>query len=339
MSVKSFIEKCIAGEHLSTHEAGEALELIMTNQATDAQIAGLLVALRSKGETVEEVVGFAETMRRHALRVHVEDPNAIDMCGTGGDGRGSFNISTVASLVAAGAGVTIAKHGNRSVSSVSGSADLLSALGVNIRISPERVQSCINTVGIGFLFAPLFHPAMKSVAKARTELGVRTIFNMLGPITNPAGVKKQLVGTYAIEVSSLLAEALHQLQTRHACVVHSDDGMDEVSLAGGTTVFEVAHDRHIQEYTVHADHFGLEQHGAAAAGGGDSKQNAEIALQVLRGERIPARDVVLANAAIGVYVADKAHDFQEAAAMAAESIDSGRAMARLQQMVEYSNAA
>jgi anthranilate phosphoribosyltransferase len=339
MSVKHYIEKAANGEDLTVQEAGEALELIVTNQASDTQIAGLLVALRTKGETVDEVVGFATTMRRHALAIKVDDPHAIDMCGTGGDGRGSFNISTVASFVAAGAGITVAKHGNRSVSSMSGSADLLSSLGVNMQLTPERVQNCINSIGIGFLFAPLFHPAMKTVAKPRRELGIRTIFNMLGPITNPAGVTQQLIGTYAHAVSATLAKALRQLQTRHACVVHSDDGMDEVSLVGETSVFEVGTGDNVDEYTVAADQFGLDQHVGEAARGGDSTQNADIALRILRGERTPARDVVLANAAFGIYVAGKASTLTDATALAAESIDSGRALGKLNDMIAYSNAA
>jgi anthranilate phosphoribosyltransferase len=192
--MKQHIEKCLSGKHLTVDEASSALDTIMTGQATDSQIAGLLIALRAKGETVDELVGFARTMREHSVKVSIEDPDAIDMCGTGGDCSGTFNISTVASFVAAGAGVTVAKHGNRSVSSQSGSADVLTALGVNIQCSPETVQACINRIGIGFLFAPLYHPAMRYAAKPRTELGVRSIFNIVGPLTNPAGVKRQLIG-------------------------------------------------------------------------------------------------------------------------------------------------
>ncbi|RPJ49585.1 MAG: anthranilate phosphoribosyltransferase, partial [Methanobacteriota archaeon] len=206
--MKTYIEKCLAGEHLSVDEASGALSMIMTGQATDSQIAGLLIALRAKGETVDELVGFARTMREHAVHVHIDDPDAIDMCGTGGDGLRTFNISTVSSFVVAGAGVTVAKHGNRSVSSQSGSADVLMALGVNIQCPPETVQACINRIGIGFFFAPLFHPAMKFAAKPRTELGVRSIFNMVGPLTNPAGVKRQLIGVYQLRITSLLAGAL-----------------------------------------------------------------------------------------------------------------------------------
>jgi len=337
MSMKHYIEKCLARENLSVEEASSALEVIMTNQATDAQIAGLLIALRSKGETVDELVGFARTMREKSLKVHVEDPRAIDMCGTGGDGTGTFNISTVASLVAAGAGVTVAKHGNRSVSSRSGSADLLAALGVNIQLPPDKAGECVNTLGVGFLFAPLFHPAMKYAAKTRNELGVRTIFNMLGPITNPGGVKQQLVGAFRADVASLLAGALEELSTEKACVVHSDDGMDEVTVAGETRVFEVGAGTDMRSYTVSPGHFGLIERSPGSVRGGSAEENAAIALQVLRGEEGPCRDVVVANAAFGIYVAGKAKDLTEGSARAAESIDSGRALQTLNALVEYSN--
>ena len=337
MTMKHFIEKCLQGENLTTDEASAALELIMTDQASDSQIAGLLIALRAKGETVDELVGFARTMREKSVKVRADDPHAIDMCGTGGDGLGTFNISTLASLVAAGAGVTVAKHGNRSVSSRSGSADLLSALGVNIAITPERAGTCLNVVGVGFLFAPLFHPAMKYAAKPRSELGVRTIFNLLGPITNPAGVRKQLVGTYRRETASRIAEALARLSTERACVVHSDGGMDEVAVSGETSVVEVNGDSPTKRYTVSASTFGLPDHPGSSVIGGTPEENARIALHVLEKNRGPQRDVVVANAAVGIYVAGKAKDLGEGSAKAAESIDSGRAMQALKRLVEYTN--
>lgn len=337
MTMKQFIEKCLAGENLTTDEASAALELIMTGQASDAQIAGLLVALRAKGETVDELVGFARTMREKSVKVRADDPHAIDMCGTGGDGLGTFNISTLASLVAAGAGVTVAKHGNRSVSSRSGSADLLTALGVNISIPPERAGTCLNVVGVGFLFAPLFHPAMKYAAKSRAELGIRTIFNLLGPITNPAGVRKQLVGTYQKEAASRIAGALSRLSTERACVVHSDDGMDEVAVSGETSVYEVNGESPTRSYTVSAGTFGLTDHPGSSVVGGTPEENARIALNVLERQQGPHRDVVVANAAFGIYVAGRAKDLAEGSAKAAESIDSGRAMQTLKALVEYTN--
>ena len=267
--MKTHIEKCLSGEHLTIAEASNALDTIMTGKATDCQIAGLMIALRAKGETVDELVGFARTMRDHSVKISIEDPNAIDMCGTGGDCLGTFNISTIASLVAAGAGVTVAKHGNRSVSSQCGSADVLTALGVNVQCSVETTQACINRIGIGFLFAPQYHPAMKYAAKPRVELGVRSFFNILGPLTNPAGVKRQLIGTYHPQAMHLLAGALQKLSADKACVVHSDDGMDEVTLSGGTKVQEVNGNEQLREYHLQPKDFGFSELTLDGLRGGD----------------------------------------------------------------------
>jgi anthranilate phosphoribosyltransferase len=335
--MKEYIEKCLQGKDLTVEEASSALDLIMTGQATDVQIAGLLVALRAKGESIDEVVGFAKTMRQHSVKIKIEDENAVDVCGTGGDSLGTFNISTIASFVVAGAGVTVAKHGNRSVSSKSGSADILIALGVNVQCAPQKVQDCVNLVGIGFLFAPLFHPAMKYAAKPRTELGVRTIFNILGPITNPAGVRKQLIGTYHATVAPKLADVMDRLATEKACVVHSNDGMDEVALSGETTVYEVEKQKPLRQYAVNSSSFNLPTQPLSALRGGTPTDNATIAQQVLSKQRGPARDIVLANAAFGIYVSGKARSLQEGSSMAAESIDSGRAMDKLKRMVEFTN--
>jgi anthranilate phosphoribosyltransferase len=337
--MKEFIEKCLNGQSLTVEEAARALELIMTDQATDAQIAALLVALRAKGESEEELVGFVRTMRHHSVKIAADDPDAIDMCGTGGDGLGTFNISTVAALVAAGAGVTVAKHGNRSVSSRSGSADVLAALGVNVQIPPDRVESCINTVGIGFLFAPMFHPAMKYAARPRQEMGTRTIFNIVGPMTNPAGVKRQVVGTFHETVAGKIAGALRKMDTDRAYVVHNHDGMDEVGLDGATQVHEVCGSALVRRYPVEAEHFGLDRAETGAVRGGDPAENAEIALRILDGERMPGRDVVVANAALGILVAGKAASLMDAAASAAESIDSGRARTTLNRLVEFTQQA
>lgn len=335
--MKTHIEKCLSGEHLTIDEASCALGKIMTGQATDIQIAGLLIALRAKGETIDEVVGFARTMREHSIKLTIEDPNAIDMCGTGGDGTGTINISTIASFVVAGAGVTVAKHGNRSVSSKSGSADVLTELGVNIQCSPETTQNCINCNGIGFLFAPLFHPAMKYAGKARTELGVRSIFNMLGPLTNPAGVKRQLIGVYQSGVSQKVAGALQKLGAERACVVHSDDGMDEVTLAGGTKVHEVNKNQQIKEYRLQPKDFGLPHHSIEELRGGDKSANAKIALYILKGNKSPGRDVVIANAALGIYISGKVANLQEGKQKAEESIDSGKAFEKLQQLIKFTS--
>jgi anthranilate phosphoribosyltransferase len=335
--MKTHIEKCLSGNHLTVDEASRALGTIMTGQATDTQIAGLLVALRAKGETVDELVGFARTMREHAVKLAIDDPDAVDVCGTGGDGLGTFNISTVASFVVAGAGVTVAKHGNRSISSQSGSADVLTALGVNVQCPAEVAQACINRIGIGFLFAPLFHPAMKYVGKARSELGVRSIFNMLGPLTNPAGVRRQLIGVYQKDVTGKLAGALQKLGVERACVVHSDDGMDEVTLSCGTIVHEVNKNEKPKEYRLQPNDFGLPQYTLASLRGGDKRDNAAITLNVLQGKKGPARDVVVANAALGIYVSGKAKTLSEGKQMAEESIDLGKAMEKLQQLIKYTD--
>jgi anthranilate phosphoribosyltransferase len=339
MVLKQYIEKCLDGGSLTVEEASQALELIMTGQASDVQIAGLLVALRAKGETVDELVGFAKTMRAKSVEVKVEDPDAIDMCGTGGDGLGTFNISTVSSFVAAGAGATVAKHGNKSVSSRSGSADVLSALGVNIQCPVERVAACVNTVGIGFLFAPLHHPAMKFAAKPRTELGMKSIFNMLGPLTNPGSVKRQLIGTYHQDVAEKVSGALRKLDVNKACVVHSADGMDEVTLSGETRVLEVDGKNGLQEYSLTPEHFGFTSQPLSSMLGGDKEDNAAIALRVLKGEKGPARDVVISNAALGLYVSGKAAHVAEGSALAAEAIDTGRAMDKLNKLIEFTNRA
>lgn len=335
--MKKHIEKCLSGEHLTVAEASNALDTIMTGQATDSQIAGLMIALRAKGETVDELVGFARTMREHAVKISVEDPDAIDMCGTGGDGLGTFNISTVASFVAAGAGVTVAKHGNRSVSSQCGSADVLTALGVNVQSSAETVQACINRIGIGFLFAPLHHPAMKYAAKPRTELGVRSFFNIIGPLTNPAGVKRQLVGVYNPHVALILAGALQKLGAEKACVVHSNDGMDEVTLSSGTNVHEVNKNEQTREYHLQPEDFGFSKLTLDSLRGGDKNANALIAMNVLQGGKSSARDVVVANAALGIYVSGKANTILEGKQKAEESINSGKALEKLKKLIQYTD--
>ena len=336
--MKSQIEKCLSGTDLTVEESSIALDMILTGQATEAQIGGLLVALRAKGETVNELVGFAQILRDRGVRIKIDDPDAIDMCGTGGDGLGTFNISTVSSFIVAGAGVTVAKHGNRSVTSQSGSADVLTALGVNVQCSPETVQDCINRIGIGFLFAPMFHPAMKHVAKPRMELGVRSIFNMLGPLINPAGVSRQLIGAYHPIAMRLLAGALRELGAVKACIVHSDDGMDEVTLSGSTGILEVNGMGELSAYKVDPTDFGLPLSALDSIQGGDKEANATIALSILSGEASPGRDVVVANAAMGLYVAGKAVTLPEGKDMAVESIDSGRAMEKLQYLITMTSA-
>jgi anthranilate phosphoribosyltransferase len=339
VKLKRYIEQAAAGIDLTADEAADALGVIMNGEASDAQIAGLLIALRTKGESVEELVGFARAMLAHAVRVHVGDPGAMDIVGTGGDGLATFNISTVAAFVIAGAGVTVAKHGNRAASGRCGSADVLRALGVGIDISPAKTEECIARTGIGFLFAPVFHPAMKHAARVRMELGVRTIFNLLGPLTNPAGVRRHIIGTPDPRFAGKLGAAMDRLGTDRSCVVCSSDGMDEIGLDGTTRVLEVGPTTAIADYTIDASDFGLGRHSVEALAGGDATDNARIALNVLRGEAGAHRDVVIANAAAGLYVAGAVSTLLEGAAVAAGSIDSGRAAARLDDLVNFTASA
>ncbi|HLX11859.1 MAG TPA: anthranilate phosphoribosyltransferase [Bacteroidota bacterium] len=336
--MKEFIQKIIKREHLTREEARSVMRTIMEGNATDAQIGSLLIALKMKGEHVDEIWGFVEVMREKSLKVHLDDPNAIDMCGTGGDGSGTFNISTAASFVVAGTGVTVAKHGNRSISSSCGSSDVLKALGVNVEISSERVEQCINTVGIGFLFAPLFHPAMKHAAKTRAELGIKTCFNILGPMTNPAGVKRQLVGAFDSATASTMAQVFSELDSAKVCVVHSADGMDEISLGSDTTVHEITRNEERKTYSIEARSFPLPPALRSELRGGDAATNASILLAILSGELGPRRDVVLANAAFGIYVSGKASSIPEAVDAAAMSIDSGKALGKLEAMKKFTQA-
>jgi anthranilate phosphoribosyltransferase len=335
--MKELILKVSERQHLTREEAALAMRTIMDGGATDVQIAALLIGLRTKGEQVEELLGFVEVMREKSLKVSLDDADAVDMCGTGGDGTGTFNISTVASFVVAGTGVTVAKHGNRSISSTCGSADLLKALGVNIDLSPDLAGECINTVGIGFLFAPLFHPAMKHAAKARSELGVKTLFNLLGPMTNPAGVRRQLVGAFSRDAARKMAEVFSKLDPLRVLVIHSGDGLDEASLEASTTVYEIKST--LGQGTMHLEPglFGLGTVKRDSILGGSPNANAQIALRILNGEKIPQRDIVLANAALGLLAAEKARTLLEGVRLAADSIDSGMALQKLDGLRTFSS--
>ena len=335
--MKMYIEKLCNREHLSREEANEVMRNIMEGKASDAQIASLLIALKFNGEMPEEIIGFVEVMREKSVKVNIDDPEAIDMCGTGGDGTGTFNISTAASFVVAGAGVTVAKHGNRSISSSCGSADVLKALGVNIELAAEKVEYSINKIGIGFLFAPMFHPAMKHAAKSRSELGVKTCFNILGPMTNPAGVKRQLVGAFNDEVAVSLASVFLQMGSKKVCVVHSTDGLDEISLAAPTRIYEVTEATTMRSYSVDAKSFALPEASRSDILGGNAETNAAIITNILQGKRGPHRDIVIANAAVGLYVSDKVQSLHEGVSLAAESIDDGSALNKLKHLIEYSN--
>ena len=339
------LEKIVAGEDLSRVEAEAAMEQILSGGATDAQIAGLLTALRMKGETVDELVGFATAMRRHASPIFSGNHSLVvealvDTCGTGGDGSGTFNVSTAAAFVVAGAGVRVAKHGNRSISSRCGSADVLEQLGVRMDLPPERVARSIEEVGIGFLFAPAMHAATRHAMPVRRDLRMRTVFNILGPLTNPAGASAQVVGVYSASLTELLARALGELGVRRAFVVHGADGLDEISISGETCIAELR-DTVVRTYTVVPEDFGLRRSPLDAIRGGDAKYNAEIIHKVLGRSLLyreygAHRDIVLANAAAALVAAGKAQDFIDGMRLAAHSIDSGAARGRLEALVAFS---
>lgn len=334
----SLLGRVVAGQDLSREEMSAAIELIIGGDAqgsgvtgqgpgadsrpTDAEIGLLLTSLRAKGETFAEVAGAAQALRRRMLRVHTRREGLIDTCGTGGDGSRTFNISTAAAIVTAAAGVPVAKHGNRSITSRTGSADVLTALGVNVEASPDRVEACLDELGIGFCFAPLMHPSMKAVGAVRKQLGVPTIFNMLGPLCNPAGAPFQVIGVGRPEVHRLMAEALALLGTRRAIFVRGDDGLDEVSLAGVTHVIEVRNGT-LREFRWTPEDFGLQPAGRTGMLVDSPEESAAVVRAVLSGERGPPREIVVLNAAAALWTAGKVADLQEAAGCAAEAIDRG----------------
>jgi anthranilate phosphoribosyltransferase len=336
---------------LTRIEAAGAMEAIMSGAATDAQIAAFLTALRMKGETIEELIGFAQVMRQKVARVRTEADEVaaltgtdremlVDTCGTGGDASGSFNVSTATAFVVAGTGLKVAKHGNRSMSgltasSLCGSADVVEMLGVNLELTPAQVGRCVDEVGIGFLYAPLLHTAMKHVMTARRELGVRTVFNLLGPLTNPAGANAQVIGVAAPELTEKLARVLAELGTVHAFVVHGADGLDEISNTGDNRISEVREGA-VKTFTLRPEDFGLPRAAIADLRGGDRAQNAEIIRDILAGVPGPKRDIVLMNATAALMVGGKARDLKEGVARAAQSIDSGAARARLDHLVRLS---
>lgn len=334
--IKEAIAKAVAGTNLAEAEAEGVMREIMQGEATDAQIAAYLTALRMKGETVEEITGSARVMREKAFAVKLDAPFQVDTCGTGGDLSHTFNISTTVAFVVAGAGVAVAKHGNRSVSSKSGSADVLQALGVNIEMPSVRLDDCLNDVGIAFLFAPMMHQAMKYAIGPRREVGIRTIFNVLGPLTNPAGVNAQVMGVYDADLTSVLARVLGNLGARHAYVVHGMDGLDEMTITDRTKVSEYR-DGSVNDYFVHPSDLDLPTGTKEDLKGGDAKENASITLEVLKGVKGPRRDVVLLNAAAGLVASGKAKDLRDGVRIAGESIDSGAAMKKLEELKKFTN--
>jgi anthranilate phosphoribosyltransferase len=331
------IDKLQRREDLTVEEAAGAMEAIMDGQAQPAQIAGLLIALAMKGERPVEIVGLARTMRAKAARLSGDVQPVFDTCGTGGDRAHTFNVSTVAALVVAAAGVRVAKHGNRSVSSRCGSADVFEALGVHVTAPPPVVERCLADAGIAFFFAPTFHPSMRHAAPTRKELGVRTAFNLLGPLTNPAGARRQLVGVPRPELTELVARALALLGTERAWVVHGADGLDEISTTGYTKVSE-CRDGAVNTFYVHPSDFGVPKAQPSGLTGGDAADNAAIARAVLDGATGAPRDIVLVNAAASLLIAGRAADLAEAMAQAAAAIDGGEARAVLARLVATSNA-
>lgn len=331
-----YLHRVAARENLAAEDARCAMLSILNGEATTAQISAFLAALRTKGETAEELLGFARAMREKAARVDVSVDSLplLDTCGTGGDGGSTFNISTIAAFVVAGAGVRVAKHGNRSMTAKCGSADLLEELGIHISLSPEDAARAIREVGIGFLFAPTFHPAMKHAQPARLELKMRTVFNLLGPLTNPAGATRQLIGAPSIEAAHLMANALAGLEPDRAFVVHGSDGLDEVTTTGPTAVFEVVHDS-VRRLSWNPSDFGIETARAADLAGGDRAANRKIAVDVLHGERGPRRNIVLVNAAAALLAADVAADLRGAMLQAEKAIDTGVAWTKVEKLAEF----
>lgn len=336
MDIKQAINQVITGQNLSETEAETVMGQIMTGGATEAQIGGLLVALRLKGESVEEVTGFARAMRQNAIPVRSRQPLLADTCGTGGDSSGTFNISTTAAFVVAGAGLPVAKHGNRSVSSKCGSADVLQALDVNLDLTPTEVSTCIDQVGIGFLFAPALHPAMRYAMGPRREMGVRTVFNILGPLTNPAGAQVQLLGVFDGALTEMLAHVLNALGSQGAYVVHGHGGQDELSTTGPNKVSRLK-DGQVHTFVLDPQSLNLPRAELADLKGGDAQQNAAITRSVLNGETGPRRDVVLLNAAASLTASGMTADLPAGIKLAARSIDSGAARARLAEMVAFTN--
>ncbi|HEX7153646.1 MAG TPA: anthranilate phosphoribosyltransferase [Thermoanaerobaculia bacterium] len=334
--IAAAIKRLVEGRDLTREEMHDVFSRVMDGQATDVQKSAFLIALRMKGETAEEITGAAMAMRERVTPLEADRETLVDTCGTGGDGRGTFNISTVAALVAAGAGASVAKHGNRAVSSSCGSADVLAELGVELDLDAARMSEVLRRAGISFLFAPKLHPAMSAVASVRRELGVRTIFNVLGPLTNPAFARRQVLGVFAERLVDVVAQVLLALGATHALVVHSRDGLDELSVSAATHVCEVK-DGAIRRYEVEPEALGIARHSIDALAGGDTRENARIARAILSGEEGARQDVVAANAGAALYVAGLAPTIRDGVTLAKEAIRSGAAKAKLDQLIVATN--
>ena len=333
--MKELLALVAGGERLSLDQARSAFEIMMSGDATPAQVGAFLMGLRVRGETVDELTGGAEALRERMVKVQAP-ADAIDTCGTGGDASGTFNVSTAAALVVAACGVPVAKHGNRALSSKSGAADVLQALGVKIELTPAQVARCIVEAGIGFMFAPAHHPAMKNVGPTRVELGTRTIFNLLGPLSNPASVKRQMIGAFSKQWIEPMAQVLNNLGSEKIWVVHGSDGLDEITTSGPTSVAALENGK-VRTFEIKPEDAGLKPSKPDALKGGDAETNAKSLLDVLKGKKNEFRDVSLINAAAALIVADKAKDLKEGAALAAKSIDSGEAEGRLDRLISVSN--
>ena len=335
--IREALSKLVEGQELDLAEVEAATEEIMRGEATPAQVGAFLTALRLRGETPTEIAGFARAMRKAAIPVRPKRADLVDTCGTGGDGRGTFNISTIAAFVVAGAGLGVAKHGNRSISSRCGSANLVEALGVKLTLNSEQIARCIDEVGIGFLFAPALHPAMKHATPIRRELGIRTVFNVLGPLTNPAGAKRQLLGVYSPKLTETLAEVLENLGSEHALVVHGANGLDELSTTGVNKVSELSWGQ-IKTYYLDPQELGLPRARLADVAGGTLEENVRIAYEVLEGKPGPRRDIVLLNAAAALIAGGRASNFEGGLTLAAQSIDAGWALQKLEELVRMTAA-
>ena len=332
--IREAIEYVVSGRSLSREEASQTMEEIMTGNATPAQLGALVTAMLLKGETADELAGMAQVMREKSLHVSVEGP-LLDTCGTGGDSSGTFNISTTSGFVVAGTGIKVAKHGNRAMSSASGSADVLEELGVKIDLSPKGVQQCLNEVGFGFMFAQIFHPSMRFAAGPRKEIGIRTVFNMLGPLTNPAGATSQLIGVSNSKTGELIANVLNKLGSSHALVVHGADGLDEVTLEDFTYIWEL-NIGSVSAYTITPEELHLERIKRQDILAANTKESARMVQEVLQGQVSPARKIVLANAASALLAGDHVTSLKEGIVVAAESIDSGAAKNKLDALIELS---
>jgi len=332
--IKEAIDIVVSGKSLTIEQAAEVMQEIMDGEATPAQFGSFVTALRLKGETVEEIAGMARVMREKSVHVSVSGP-LVDTCGTGGDASKTFNISTTAAFVVAGAGLKVAKHGNRGISSGCGSADVLDALGVKIDLGAPEVEKCLEDIGIGFMFAPTFHPAMKYAAPSRKEIGIRTVFNILGPMTNPAGAQSQLLGVFEESLTMKMAQVLCLLGCHHALVVHGEDGLDEITLGGKSTVCELKGDEVTRCY-IDPEDFGFPRTNLSNLRGGPPQENADILRRVLQGEKGPYRNIVLVNAAAALVAGDMAKDLEKGVHLAREAIDSGSALEKLNRLIAFS---